>query len=81
MKVKLRNFPNGAHVVYEHCEFVKCASKLKDHFCLVRADFKAESRVNPPRELGKVFLPGETPMCLYLHRDTYVEPIESDFKF
>lgn len=64
MKVQLKNFPNGGRCVYENVEFVKHASKLRDHFCLVEANLKD----------------GETPMCLYLHRNTYVEPVQSTYK-
>lgn len=60
MLVKLKEFPNNARVVWSGCEWIKRASKLKDHFCLVE--------VAPEKE---------TPTCLYLHRDTFVEPIIS----
>lgn len=69
MKIQLKKFPNGAHIVYEGCEYVKKASILRDHFCLVSTD-AIQNRTEPD---GSV-VPAH---CLYLHRDTFVEPLES----
>lgn len=63
MKIQLKKFPNGAHVVYENKDYIKKASRVRDHFCLVPTD-------DTDKE-------GKSYFCLYLHRDTYVEPLVS----
>lgn len=66
MKVQLKKFPNGAHVVYENVDYIKKASRIKDHFCLIPADPTQYRKEEDGREFPVY--------CVYLHRDTYVEP-------
>lgn len=64
IKVQLKRFPNGAHVVYEGNEYIKLASVVKDHFRLVRCSSVDSSDNQKTNDF-----------CLFLHRDTYVEPL------
>lgn len=73
MKIQLKKFPNGAMVVYENMTYTKKASRLRDHFCLVAYDLPCNLEDHPTD--------GETPpLCIYLHRDTYVEPVISTYQ-
>lgn len=69
MKIQLKKFPNGAHIVYEGCDYIKKASMVRDHFCLVPAD-TIQNRTELYGSVVPVY-------CLYLHRDTFVEPLQS----
>ena len=54
MKVKLKNFPNGATVVYLGMLFTKKPCPMPYHFALVNEKYE-----------------------LYLHRETFVEPMQN----